>query len=154
MSATHNKLYLEDLVEGQQTTTAPFTISSDLVRRYVDLVGDPYEIHRDPDRAKELGQIGTIVPGSLQQALIGTQTTDRARPLQLQALRSSYIDFVRPLPPDQPVVIELKVNRIEVMTETTGVIEVTRRIMDEEGTVYTIARARLSVMRRPADAER
>ncbi len=150
--------YWEDVEVGDKRRYGPFTITTEMLEQFLEVVDDQYALHRDEQFAAQLGNRGPILPGTLIHAAVdqkvdalGRERGER-RQIQLAALRSVYFDFVRPLHPEEEFWVDVEVLSAEAVTDELGTIEVARRVTDAGGSLFTMARVRIAVLRRPAGA--
>ena len=86
-----------------------FHISYELVRKFGEALENLPLLHHDDEYAKQLGFSGKIVPGSVISALIIKMIASTFGNSTM--LRSHRVDFLKPIYPENEVLIELCVKK-------------------------------------------
>ncbi|MEU1132333.1 MaoC family dehydratase [Streptomyces sp. NPDC005900] len=142
--------YWEDFSKAQKLRHGPFEVSSELLDTLLDLLGENHPVHTDDEFARITGRSRRIVPGSVIHAVVNGLHMRYDGPAAVIGMRSTSWDFVRPMYPDEPHWLTIRVDGMSEVDELRGQVDLTCRVLDADGRVCTVSRTNALVFRRAA----
>lgn len=143
-------VWWEDLTPGSRHLSGPVTVSASMLAEYLRLTGERHPIHRDVEFAQSLGRPERVVPGSMIHSLASGAVISGAGPMAVVGMRSMTWDFVRPVCVGTPWWCQTTVRAAAVIDDRTGLVELVRKVVDDQEHSYALGRVSLVVLRRDA----
>nr|WSY51497.1 hypothetical protein OG999_16135 [Streptomyces sp. NBC_00886] len=142
--------YWEDLAEAPVRRFGPLVFSGALLDQLLDLMGEKHPVHDSDSFAHGTDRRQRIVPGGFIHSITSGWVVQHGSPAAIVGLRRLNWDFVRPLYPDTPFWFTTRTDRATEIDDRLGLIETTRRVLDENDRTYAIGRMSVVLLRRAA----
>jgi len=146
------ELYWEDVKEGDECVSPPFTVTEQHISTYADLTGDRTPVHLDDEYAKTT-PFGTRVAHGLLGLSIadGLKTISEMRFLPGMSLGWEW-SFVGPIKIDDTVRVRFRVGSMRESKSRPGwgILVLPSELINQHGDVVQKGEHRVMVPRRPA----
>lgn len=140
----------EDLATAPPRHFGPVTITEEQVERFLELTGERHPLHTDTAWTMAVAGAPRVVPAGLVHSVTSGWAVRHAGPAAVLGLRSVTWDFVRPLHPGMPFWFVVTTTASEALDERIGLVDVTRRVLDDQDRTHALGHLNLAVLRREA----